>query len=771
MTQLEKNIQLKGRVEDARLTTGAGSYVDDIKYKVQAYLGIVRSPYAHARIKKIDFSRARESPDFIASLTGEELVLLGVAPLVQFPMQKPANRYQLAVGKTVYVGEAVAAILARNRYAVEDLIDDVDVEYEELPPITTIEEAKKNAPLIFDSWNDNIALKTEAKRGDADQAIKSATHVMSGRFGIARQAGTPIEPRATTVKYDREKDLFEVHGTVQSANRLQTYLSQELKLPKEKFHVIVKDVGGGFGTKGAQSYPENALACIFSRATGLPVKWTSTRTEDLLETAPGRDEYCDVEIACDEGGKLVALKASVETDAGVSGTLSVMAGLTLRLLPGSYKIPNLDLKATVYVTNKSASGPVRGAGRPEACFFIERAMDIMARELEMDPIELRRRNVILPEEFPYENGAGFTYDSANYPRLLDTLENAGKYREALSWKENFNRDSRANEKNLVAGVGVCAEIEDTGSQFVETARLVMDSGGALILYTGSSPHGQGLETTLAQLVSEELKVPVDLVRVVYGDTDLIPSGIGTFGSRSIATGGSAAVDAAMKLKAQLLEGASKFTGLSPDKLQFQGGSITNYVGKSLLTVREMFAHLEIEELSVSTEYRMSQSTFASGVHLCTLMIDLETGKLSIKRYVAVDDAGRVINRKIVDGQIHGGVIHGVGGALYEELRFDSDGRPLTTSFMDYLIPSAVESPDVEIHRIETPSTITLDGARGVGESGTIAAYPAIFNALDDALREVGARGLDYAPATPEQIRAALLQGTWSPIPTEERMSS
>jgi len=747
----EKNLsQPRGRVEDARLTTGAGIFVDDIQFENQAYIGIVRSPYAHAKIKKIDFSKARESPEFIASLTGEELVKLGVAPLVQFPMQKPANRYQLAVEKTVYVGEAVAAILARNRYAAEDLVDDVDVEYEELPTVATIEEAKKNSTIIFEAWKDNIALKTEAKRGDAEAAIRSAKHVVRATFGIARQAGTPMEPRAVAIRYDRTKDIFEVHGSVQSANRLQAYLSQELKQPKERFHVIVKDVGGGFGVKGAQSYPEHVLACVFSRATGMPVKWASSRTEDLLETAPGRDEYCDLELASDETGRLVALKGRIDMDAGVSGTLSIMAGLTLRLLPGAYKIPNLDLKATVYVTNKSAYGPVRGAGRPEACFFIERAMDLLARQLRLDPIELRRRNVILPEEFPYDNGAGFVYDSANYPLVLDTLENAGKYRTALEWKERFNKEAKSKKSPWIAGVGICTEIEDTGSQFAETSRLVLNSRGNFVLYTGSSPHGQGLETSLAQLVSEEMNVPLDRVHVIYGDTDLIPSGVGTFGSRSIAAGGSAAVDVARKLKVQLLEGASKITGLALNQLTFHDDTMWGPDKKTII-LQELFAKLGIEELSASTEYKMSQSTFASGAHMCALIVDRETGKISFQRYVAVDDAGRIINRAIVDGQIHGGIVHGIGGAIYEELLFDSEARPLTTNFMDYLIPSAAESPDIEILHVETPSTITLDGARGVGESGTIAAYPAIFNALEDALQEIGATGLKIAPATPERV--------------------
>ncbi len=464
---------------------------------------------------------------------------------------------------------------------------------------------------------------------------------------------------------------------------------------------------------------------------------------------------CDMELACDGEGKLTALRANIEMDAGVSGTLSIMAGLTLRLLPGAYRIPNIDLKAAVYVTNKSAYGPVRGAGRPEACFFIERAMDLLSREMDIDPVELRRRNILRPEEFPYDNGAGFIYDSANYPLVLETLEKEGGYSSSLEWKRNFNADARTERSPLIAGVGVCTEIEDTGSQFTETARLVLNFQGDLVLFTGSSPHGQGLETSLAQLVSQELDVPMEKVQVIYGDTDLVPSGVGTFGSRSIAAGGSAAVEAARKLKTQLLENASKATGLEPAKLAFQDGMLWSQDDQPPISVREIFTKLGIEELSVSTEYRMSQSTFASGAHLCELLVDQETGKILIHRYVAVDDAGRIINRAIVDGQIHGGIIHGIGGAIYEEMLFDADAKPLSMSFMDYLIPSAVESPDIEIHHVQTPSTITLDGARGVGESGTIAAYPAIFNALEDALSEVGKRGLRFAPATPERVYSAL----------------
>ncbi len=402
---------------------------------------------------------------------------------------------------------------------------------------------------------------------------------------------------------------------------------------------------------------------------------------------------------------------------------------------------------------------------------MERALDLLARKIGMDPIELRRRNIITPGEFPYDNGAGFTYDSANYPLLLDTLEKAGGYRDAIQWKVKFNQFAKGANSSLIAGVGICAEIEDTGSQFSETARLLLKPSGDLILYTGSSPHGQGLETTLAQIVAEELSVPMERVRVVYGDTDLIPSGVGTFGSRSIAAGGSAALDAARKLKIQLIESAAEISGLRIEEVKFQNGSLLDPSGATFLGITDLFTKLNVEELQENSEYRMSQSTFASGAHMCTLVVDAETGKIMIQRYVAVDDAGRVINRVIVDGQIHGGVVHGIAGAIYEELRYDADARPLVTNFMDYLVPTAVESPKIEIHHIETPSTITLDGARGVGESGTIAAYPAVFNALEDALREIGATGLKVAPASPERVRAAIARVGSSSTRTEARMSS
>jgi carbon-monoxide dehydrogenase large subunit len=753
MPSSSESYEPSGRVEDRRLTTGNGRYVDDLHVQGMAYLGIIRSPYAHAKIKRIDFSDARKFPDFIASVTGEDLVKEGMKHLTQLPLQKPAPRYHLAVGTTRYAGEAVAAVLAKSRYAVEDLIDAVSVEYEELPSIVTIEDSRNRKSILFEGLPDNIIMQQVARKGNAEVALKSAPFSVRTKITLARQAGTPIEPRAIVAVYDSKKDVFEVHATMQSAQRLQNYLSSEFQLPKEKFHVIVTDVGGGFGTKGAQSYPEYAIACFFSKKAGLPVRWTSTRTEDLLETASGRDQQCEVQLACDSNGKILALKADLESDAGVSGTLSVSAGLTLRLIPGSYKIPNLDLKATSYVTNKGPLGPVRGAGRPEASFFIESAMDMLAKKTGIDPLELRSRNAIQPDEFPYDNGAGFVYDSANFPLLLDVLKHSSDYTKLLEWRNENNQKMLTSEKKELAGLGISLIVEDTGSQLSETARVVLEKSGKVTVYTGSSPHGQGLETTLAQLCSEVLGVSIENVTVVYGDTKLVPVGIGTFGSRSAVAGGSAVVEASRKLRSKILETAGAILGIESVKLQIKDEQIFNDLSSShsLLTLQQIFEKTDLNELSESSEFKMSAPTFASGAHLCAVKIDLETGKVRIEKYFAVDDCGRVINKKIVDGQIHGGVIHGIGNALLEQMVYDNDGHLLSSNFLDYLIPTALESPNIDVYHVETTSQITLNGSRGVGESGTIAAIPAVFNAVNDALSYLKAPGLNKVPTEPEEV--------------------
>jgi len=817
----------EGRVEDRRLLTGKGRYVDDLKLEGQAYMGMVRSPYAHAKINSIDFSKARESPDFIASLTGEDLLKEGVQPLSQnpWPFQKRAKRYHLAVGKARFAGEPVAAILVRDKNSVEDLIDLVEVDYDSLPVVTTIEESKQNKAIIYEDWGNNASLTSEVKKGDAEKAIASAAFVIHAREGIARQGAAPIEPHAVLVEYDSKQDSYDVWATVQSVHGTRDKLASELKKPKEKFHVRVMDMGGGFGSKGAQSYPEAPLACIFARRTGLPVKWTATRSEEFLEAASGRDEYCDITLACDKNGRIVAVKASVECDLGVTGSQAHMPTMTIETMPGPYRIPNQDITVAAYVTNKMPIGPVRGAGGPEGCYFIERAVDLLARRAGLDPLEFRRRNVSR-REGPAEGEADFRL-------LLDTLVKSSHYEELSRWRSDLHSkfaQQGPSHSSLIGGLGVSvtgsdeSEDEEEGEDWSgassggggadggskpwqpgggssggagerwagqtpggsgaawqssgdsperrtwpgaseetlgfmsETARVTLDKEGKVTVYTGSSPHGQGEETTFAQLASEELGVPLKDVTVVWGDTTLIPRGIGTFGSRSAATGGSAVIDASRKLKAQLVVRASEALGVDAKSLDMRGGGFVraSQPDAVLATLNDVLVKQRADEVSASSVFTLSGLSYSSGVHLCALTLDVELGKVKIVKYFVVEDCGRMINKAIVEGQLHGGVLHAVGGALFERLAYDEEGNLLSSTFMDYNIPTALDSPEVQVFHETTPSTVTLDGAKGVGESGTNGAYAAVINALNDALSQLGTGAeVNMVPATPDAVFRAL----------------
>jgi len=678
------------------------------------------------------------------------------------------------------------------------------VEYEPLPVVTTIEESKQKKQLLYDDWLDNISQEAEEKEGSADEAIASAAHVVKVREGIKRQVAAPIEPHAVLVSYDKIKDNFEVNSTVQSVHGLQNVLATELKLPRQKFHVRVMDVGGGFGSKGGPSYPWPFLACLFARKTGLPVKWTATRTEEFLEAAAGRDEYCDLTIACDKNGKIIALKGNIDCDVGVSGTQSHMPSMTMWTMSGAYDIPNIDLKVRSYVTNKMPIGPVRGAGGPEGCYFIERAAEILAKKAGMDPFAFRRLNLPKPKELDAQEGDG---------SLLDILEKSAHYHDLLKWQSQLNSEFQQSRSMVVGGIGISvrgeeaeeeeedwspgegssswqnssenqsgsgnwsaggnssnwqknnensseegSESEGGGGAFsftTESAKAALQINGDLLVYTGSSPQGQGEETTFAQLASEELGVSIERIRVIWGDTQLIPFGVGTFGSRSGAIGGSAVVEACRKLKAKLLEKASESLGVKRGSLVVNPGPLFLDISKpkaSQITVRDLFEKLGVTELSGGSRFTAKSMSYSSGAHLCALTLDMESGIVKIWKYVVVEDCGRMINEAVVDGQLHGGVLHGIGGALLEELVYDSDGNLLSTNFGDYMIPTATDSPSFEIFHKITPSTTNLDGVKGVGESGTIGSYGAVLNALNNALSQVrGGMEVNIAPALPDAI--------------------
>jgi aerobic carbon-monoxide dehydrogenase large subunit len=809
-------------VEDPRLLTGKGRFVDDLNAKGQAFMGLVLSPFAHAKIASIDFTKARASPDFIDALTGEDLLKAGVSTVNQnpWPPQRRAKRYHLAVGRVRFVGEPVAAILVKTKSSLEDLLEEVEVEYEPLPVVTTIEESKQKKQLLYDDWLDNISQEAEENEGNADQAIASAAHVVQVQEGIKRQVAAPIEPHAVLVSYDKIKDIFEVNSTVQSAHGLQNVLATELKLPRQKFHVRVMDVGGGFGSKGGPSYPWPFLACMFARKTGLPIKWTATRTEEFLQAAAGRDEYCDLTIGCDKNGKIIALKGTIDCDMGVSGTQTHMPSMTMWTMSGAYDIPNIDLKVRSYVTNKMPIGPVRGAGGPEGCYFIERAVEILAKKAGMDPFAFRLLNLPKQKEPGAKEGDG---------SLLDILERSAHYYDLLKWQSQLNSEFKQSRSMIVGGIGISVRGEEaeeeedekdwssgagssswqnssnkggsswqnspenqsrggnwptggdsTGGQRnkdssdrgpeleggigtfsfnTESAKAVLQINGDLLVYTGSSPQGQGEETTFAQLASEELGVDIDQIRVIWGDTWLIPFGVGTFGSRSGAIGGSAVVEACRKLKTKLLEKASESLGVRKSSLMLNPGPLILDTLKPeafQITVRDLFEKLGVTELSSESRFTATSMSYSSGAHLCALTLDVESGMVKIWKYIIVEDCGRMINEAVVDGQLHGGVLHGIGGALLEELVYDSDGNLLSTNFSDYMIPTATESPNFEIFHKITPSTANLDGVKGVGESGTIGSYGAVLNALNDALSQAGHVEVNIAPALPDAVFLAKL---------------
>ncbi len=732
--------------DSTRLVCGKGRFVDDLHPGNPTHLGFVRSQYAHALIKSIDFSSIVNSPELVTCIAGSELQK-ELDPLCESQGQRPTGRFHLAVDNVRFVGEPVAAVLAKRFYAVQDLVEQVRVEYEPLPVVATIGDSKMGKQLVYEKWQDNLSFQLEMKRGDVETAIATAPHVIKTRLGIARQAGIAIEPRSVMAHYVNEKDVLTVHATVQSVHRLQNYLSQELRIGTDRIRVRAMDVGGAFGTRNMQSYPETAIACLLAMKTGLPVKWKSTRTDVLLETNQGRDEYAELELACDAEGKILALRSNIEADIGVGGSFTPLVRNTIRLLPSVYKIPNIDLRGFSYVTNKAPYGPVRGAGRPEACLFIERAIDIMAKRLGLDPLEFRRRNLIGPAEFPYDNGAGGVYDSGNFPLLLETLMKASKYESLKKWRKRVNQ----SQSGKLAGIGISMEIDDTGALLTETANATVTNEGKILIFTGSCPQGQGLEFAFAQLASKELDVPLAQITIKWGDTSEVASGTGTFASRSAAVGGSAVVSVCRELRAKIIQKVVELSGRRSEALRLKNASI--FDGRErLFTLRTLVARSG--EVRASVEYKLESLVYSSGAHLCALILDKETGKVEIKKYVAVDDCGTIINPEIVDGQVHGGVAHGIGGVLLEEVLYDKECQQLSTNLTDYLIPSATDIPKIVVANVETPSPMSLNGAKGIGESGTIAAFGAVFNAINDALSQAGAE-LSFVPATSQRIFDAL----------------
>jgi carbon-monoxide dehydrogenase large subunit len=765
------------RREDPRFITGRGTYVEDITRPGTLHAAIVRSPEAHARIVSIDTSAAAERPGILGVYTGDDLDLEGPLPMAWVPPGVEVNapeHWPLARGKVCHVGQAVAVVVGDDKYAVVDAAEDVIVEYDPLPVVVDMEKALEDgAPLVHDDLGTNKTHEWSLAGGDVDQGFAEADVVIERRIVNHRTAGAPIEPRAALAEW--HGDRVTLWTTTQIPHILRLQLAVMLGIAEDRLRVIAPDVGGGFGTK-LNVYGEEALLVWLTRKLNRPVKWTETRSEHMATTIHGRDQIEYVRLGAKRDGTLTAIHARVLQDCGAYFQLLTpyIPCFTAFVMSGCYAIPNVKTDITGVFTNKFATDATRGAGRPEATHLIEVMMDQLAAELDMDRLELRRKNFIKKEDFPAEVALGVVYDSGDYEGTLDKLLSHVNV-------EEFRREQgELRERGIYRGIGFSTYVEICGlapsravgpqtlglqAAFYESAVVRVHPSGAITVFSGASPHGQGLDTSMAQIVADKLGVSPDQIEVVHGDTGSGPWGWGTYGSRSLSVGGEAVARAADKVQdkakricAAMLEAAPEDIELSGERFQVRGSpdkamTLAEVAGAAYIPPQELPTDIEpgLEETSF---YDPENFVWPFGAHACIVEVDAETGKVDVIRYVAVDDCGRAINPKLIEGQVHGGVAHGLAQALFEQVVYDDEGQLVTGSFVDYALPTSSDLPSFETDRQETPSPVNSLGVKGVGEAGTIASSPTVVNAVVDALRPMGVDFINM-PLTPMRVWQAM----------------
>jgi carbon-monoxide dehydrogenase large subunit len=767
------------RREDAALITGKGKYTDDISRPGQAYAVIVRSPYAHARILSVKTDMARNAPGVVAVYTGQDLASAGgVVPTCWLlPNLKTPAHPILAKEVVRHVGDGVAVVVAEDRYQARDAADLVEVDYEPLPAVADARQAvAAGAPLVHEDAPGNLAfdwtLGDEAKTAEA---FAAAPHKVSVDLRNNRLIPHAVEPRAALAEWDDSKDELTLWMTTQNphVHRLLMCLAS-MGLPEHKIRVIAPEVGGGFGSK-IHHYPDEAIVSWCAIKLCRPVKWTATRSETNLTDAHGRDHWSFAELALADDGKILGLRVS--THAAMGAYLSTFAPavptyLYGTLLSGQYDIPAIFVRTLGVFTHTTPVDAYRGAGRPEATFVVERLMDLGARELGLDPAELRRRNFVPPDAFPFQTQVALQYDSGNYAPAMDqALETAGYAALRAEQKK------RRQEGGKLLGIGISSFIEACGlapSQVVgslgaqaglwESAKVRVHPTGTVAVYSGSSGHGQGHKTAFAQVVSDRLGIPYENVEVFQGDTQEVPFGMGTYGSRSAAVGGSAIVKAIDKVVAKGKKIAAALLEASEEEIVFENNQffVKGVPARSKawgdVVLEAYLSHKMPDSLEPGLEetafYNPSNFTYPFGTHVAVVEIDAETGAVSLLRYVCVDDVGNVINPMIVDGQVHGGLAQGIGQALWEDAVYDEDGQLLTATMMDYALPRAHKLPNFETGRTVTPCPHNPLGVKGVGEAGAIASPAAVANAVIDALSHLGVRHLDM-PYTSEKVWQAI----------------
>ena len=763
------------RVEDPRFLAGVGRFTDDLKRAGMLHVAFRRSDEAHARIVDIDVSAAETMPGVVAVVTAKDIAgaIRPARAASRMKNYHATTNQPLAVEKVRYVGEAVVAVVAESRYLAEDAAEQVFIEFEPLGELNDPEAAAaSDAPLLHEEAGTNIIALREFERGEVDDAFKAAALTVGGRFRFRRKSPCAIENRSYLAEYDQGKRSLTLHATTQVPGIIRDAIAEALDMPGHRVRVVAPDVGGGFGGKSSL-YAEDLLVCWLARKLGRPVKWTSDRLEDLVTTTQGFDEIVEAELALDSDGTFLALRSDVLGDIGAYSiypwTCTVEPVQVVSFLPGPYRVPHYRGRVRAVSTAKTPLGPYRGVGRPMSTFVMERLVDMAAQRLELDPAELRVRNLVAEDEFPYKAGSGLVWDRSGFQECLAAA------REKIDYEALRGEQAKAQAAGRWFGIGIAsyAELTGIGSRIAaapgmalntgtETSTVRVDSTGSVTATFGIASHGQGMETSLAQVIAEELGVRVEDVEVVHGDSDGQAHGTGTYASRSAVLAGGAATLSARTVRENVIEIASHLLEAAPADIDVAGGVISVVGTDRRLSFRELARAFysevgrlphELREtiaLEATKTYDPFFGTTSSATHIVALEIDPETYAIVLRRYVVAEDCGRIINPLIVDGQVHGGVAQGIGAALFEEVVHDEAGQVLTASFVDYLVPSAAEIPTMELVHVETARPNNVGGFRGMGEGGTIGAPAAIANAVTDALAPLGIE-IDELPITPERV--------------------
>lgn len=764
------------RREDPRFLRGEGRFVDDVKLAGMLHAAFLRSPHAHARIVSVRTEAAAGMPGVVRVFTFRDLerwmkplplfgaVPPGLAAAIRFDIRQAAQ-YALCPERVRYVGEIVAMVVAEDRYRAEDAVEAIEVEWEPLPVVVDMQAAAEaGSPLIHEAWGTNVAVGFTHAIGNVERAFAGADVVLRETFRIQRYVGMPIEGRGVVAAWDRRDGSLTTWNSTQVSHFVQHGLTTALELPPTKIRVIAPDLGGGFGTK-ASGYAEDVLVPLAAIALNRPVKWTEDRREHMMGAAHARHQVHDIALAARRDGTIVGLRDRIWLDLGAYNVWGVVLPYnTVAHLIGPFRIRDMHVDVQGVVTNKTPNAPYRGAGRPESVFAMDRAVDCLARELGLDPADIRRRNYIRADELPwdlgmtYRDGNPLVYDSGDFPAVLEAALEAAGY-------AAFRAEQPAlRARGIYRGIGISGYVEGTAIGPYEGAHIKIDLAGRVHVATGAVSSGQGHETAFAQIAADALGVPIEWVTVIGGDTAAVPFGVGTFASRSGVTAGNSIADAARQVRGKLVDAAAALLEAAAADVEIEAGRVfvrgapgsAVDLGRVVQASIPTFAKpgVATPDFEASAYHHVPTVTYASAVHVAQVDVDTGTGYVKLLKYVVAHDCGKVINPVIVEGQVHGGVAQGVGGALFEEMAYDAEGQLLTGTLMDYLVPTSMDLPPIDTVHLEFPSPRNPLQMKGVGEGGAISPPAAIANAIDDALAPFKVR-ITETPASPSRVLALI----------------